>query len=421
MSAHDSFLNNSTIEKELIPDDFDYHSGIKSILTTNSIKKDLTCRKCGSKLSLGTMHVLTTYMLECTKISGYTCAHCRVMLFPNERTNELKQVLTNSPHARLFRLNGLDCDKYDYQLEILNKKKKALAEEKRISEVFSQNSNAVAFFRLRQLEGNNEDQYFYLVQDPRYETANNFVCPSDWRARELLAAYLEDCKKRIAVFHSTQYQVLEAQFDLSKFEMNEAETKSPSYSSKPESVLLPDLLIAKGGGYATQIKRPSREKIVNVLLYSPYNQRYEIAKATYEIIDKYEDRLYMDINRLRSFVERYGNPGIDRFYIEESSCKYNEHSSWSSLNAESILTCFGYSVSQKDALDARARQRILAEVVDLGFMPQNRVVSHLDFCISTHSSAKYAYARSKWLEDKEFIMDYKANPSRFLIPKNITC
>ncbi len=168
-----------------------------------------------------------------------------------------------------------------------------------------------------------------------------------------------------------------------------------------------------GGGYGSSLVNRNFE-IVDLLLYSPVTERYEIIRATRNIRER---TCFVDIRRCRAFVKEYGNPGLDWNF--EKARRFSK--GWKDYNTESALRGFGYSVSQKENLSDVERQGLLADFIDLGVRPDSHVVSFLDFLIRSHPTDKDSIARAKWNIDKKFVENYKANPSRFLLthPKEV--
>lgn len=73
------------------------------------------------------------------------------------------------------------------------------------------------------------------------------------------------------------------------------------------------------------------------------------------------------------------------------------------------------NVSKIDNLSAKERQELLAEIIDLNILKPEKIVSHIDFALRTHPLPKDDIPRLKWEQDRKFVENYKANPSRFLI------
>ena len=119
----------------------------------------------------------------------------------------------------------------------------------------------------------------------------------------------------------------------------------------------------------------------------------------------------MDMGLFRSFIKKYGNPGVHLSFDESNS----NGMTFDELRAESILHAYGYSVSESEGLTAEERHELLSEIVDLELLSIPYVVRLLNFFSRTHTSDKYINARSKWAMDMKFISNYKVNTKRFLI------
>lgn len=169
--------------------------------------------------------------------------------------------------------------------------------------------------------------------------------------------------------------------------------------------VISEIVIKTGGGFRYHIKN-NHSEIIDVLLFSPRTKRYEIVHATY---DKDEGYYYLDISLFRNFVQDYGNPGINIYTSARSKrAFFNDN-----LNDESILHAYGYTANSVDNLSDQERQSIIAEVIDLKLMTQKQIVDFLDWL--SHRKNVYPETSQKWKRDKVFTINYKANPSRFLI------
>ena len=151
-------------------------------------------------------------------------------------------------------------------------------------------------------------------------------------------------------------------------------------------------------------------KITDVLMYSPFTDRYEMMHAAIDLIT---DECYVDNKIFRMFINKYGNPGV-RISAEYRPSKWKQSAMYD-YQEESILHAFGYNVSQSKNLSNADRRSILADVVDLEVMTVSQIATFLNFLISTHSDDKFEIARNKWERDYEYITNYKVNPERFLI------
>ena len=164
------------------------------------------------------------------------------------------------------------------------------------------------------------------------------------------------------------------------------------------------IVLRTGGGLYGGIHQHGTE-LVDILLYSPFTDCFEVTHATY---DTENGIYYMDAKVFRSFVEKYGNPGVK---VAAYQCGARD---FSTMREESILHAYGYVVGN-NGLSTRARQILLSEVMDLGIMSSYSILSLLDLNISMHPGDKYENARYDWEIDKQFVLEYKVNPDRFVI------
>ena len=164
------------------------------------------------------------------------------------------------------------------------------------------------------------------------------------------------------------------------------------------------IVLHNGGGLYNELSSPQIE-LVDILLYSPFTECFEVTHASY---DTENDQYYMDARVLRSFITKYGNPGVE---IAAYKSGYRD---FSTMKEESILHAYGYVVGNA-GLSERERQVLLGEVLDLGLMSATSILSLLDLNITMHSGDRYQYARSCWIADRTFVMEYKVNPNRFVI------
>jgi len=209
--------------------------------------------------------------------------------------------------------------------------------------------------------------------------------------RELLSAAYAEQKNKRGELNAYTYSVVQCVYQ-------------EDYEYLPEE-LVPTILNVRRKRKGADNKQL---EMVNALLYSPFTKRFELILVGY---DKEQLECYITIQRYRSFVKRYGNPGVS------PTIEIGRKSGWDldNLNTESILTEYGYTVAQNVGLSSKERHELLAEVIDLEILDSIDIINHLEFCISLHPNEKYVYARSKWKEDIGFVENYNFNPDRFLI------
>jgi hypothetical protein len=164
------------------------------------------------------------------------------------------------------------------------------------------------------------------------------------------------------------------------------------------------IVLRKGGGLYGGIAQHGTE-LVDILLYSPFTGCFEVAHATF---DTENAIYYMDAKVFRSFVLKYGNPGIKIAAYQRGLVDF------STMQEESILHAYGYVVGNNGVSD-RERRNLLGEVMDLGLMSASSILNLLDLNIAMHPGEKYENARFDWELDKQFVMEYKVNPDRFVV------
>ena len=219
------------------------------------------------------------------------------------------------------------------------------------------------------------------------------------QAREILAAVFIQHKRKTFVLDGVVYRISEIVFPKEK------------QNVLPERLMPRQWRIKKDGGFASSI-RGTNNSIVDILVYSPFSERYEIVKATYSVADDY---CYTDVRIYRSFVKNLGNPELKLSLLNASM---DGEGMFGTLNETSLLKEYGYDVSRKTNLTEKERQELLVEIVDLDIMKVHEIINYIDFFIDSHPQKTHEIARSKWLADKRYIASYKANPERFLIAKN---
>ena len=174
--------------------------------------------------------------------------------------------------------------------------------------------------------------------------------------------------------------------------------------------LVSDITIKPRGGLYESVLN-NRYELVDVLLYSPFTERYEIARAT-----NYFNTCYMDISLYKQFCRNYGKPDVYlNFDTEYHGSGRNRDYSY--LKEESIIHAFGYNVNVQDDLSAALRHQILADVMDLELITSKEIIALLESLI--RRSSRYPYACMKWENDIDFVINYKVNPQRFLIGNKI--
>lgn len=235
-------------------------------------------------------------------------------------------------------------------------------------------------------------EYIITLDAATISDKNRRIDYTSEMAREFLTAIFYKERNNKGCYNGKRYMIVDSKFG--------------SNFGNIENTIIPNrLLLRQGGGNSSSLKNRFLS-IKQLLLYSPFNRRYETIQVTF---DSRSNEYFTAPFRFRRFVEDYGNPGIKLDFFSNGG----RTTSFSDYNAESILASYGYSVANGTQSESK-RQELLAEIVDLGILTPKRVSGFLSFFLRTHSSDKYVYARQKWGADKIFIENYKINKERFL-------
>lgn len=320
-------------------------------------------------------------------VDGLICRKCSGMFIKD--ADEISEKLKDNPYANGFYINGIAYWQYSKIEKRRKDKDKERSERQRKKHILDSIESSVVLITVLFLD-KTTSEYVITAAKPN-DTAENIICYSSAIGRELLTATCIPSRRKQGKINDKKYRVI------SEFQQKNMQEK-----------LIPsDVEIRHDGGYSSSVKNRNFE-IIDLLLYSPYNDVYECVHATH---DKKDDVCYMDISIYKSFIKNSGNPSINLRFGDSTSGDYYE------LNEESILKCYGYSVAKKENLSSAKRRELLAELVDLKILPVAKIVHHLEFCIKSHTGSKYTEARYKWMSDKEFIKNYNVNPGRFMLSK----
>ena len=174
---------------------------------------------------------------------------------------------------------------------------------------------------------------------------------------------------------------------------------------RPLDHLKIDKIILRSGGGLYNGLRQSGIELVDILLYSPFTDCLEVSHASFDIKNAV---YYMDSKVFRNFIMKYGNPGV-KIAAYQSTAR-----DFSTMQEESILHAYGYVVGN-NGLPDKKRQELLGEVIDLGIMSAHSIISLIGHNISMHPGKQYENARTDWEMDRQFVLEYKVNPNRFVV------
>lgn len=348
----------------------------------NLVTKDkpmLTCPVCHNK----TTYDYSSIPLNNSNsliVPGTYCKNCDV-LYVIERES-LYNYLKDNKYAKRFKLNGRCYDNYSevaYNQKLRDMSKKI-------------NSFVICISIL--LKDKRED--YFIVNKKEYENQKRNICHySSPEARELLTALIRKERNKKGILYGDEYKI-KCVFP----ETNVCDIFAPKVIN-----------IKRGGGYYSACMRERNSELIDLLIYSPISDCYEIMKSTY---NKSEDYCYTDITIFRKFLNAHGNPYYghlkDNIFFIGKEDHYFNFSDW---DMESMLHMWGYNVNSNDNLSAEQRHVLLSELVDLEIMTVEKKIFMLQLFISVHT--RDIFAIRKWKSDIDFISKYKVNPKRFLI------
>ena len=241
------------------------------------------------------------------------------------------------------------------------------------------------------LDFNDHVKTYCIVFEAKDEDQENSFCYESEEGREILTAAYRGERKRKGILKGEDFTVVHCEVH-----------------NKKHTIMPDEIQIGSGGGYKMYIKNPHYEKIVHLLLYSPFSNRYEVIRGTWYA---YSNKILIDMGLYRRFCEDHGNPGV---WFPLGRKSYSDD--WDDLQTESVLKEFGYSVSEINDLGERYRRQLLKDIIDLGIITKRRTLSFLEFFIRTHP--QNFNAQQKWISDRNWLMDYQEDPERFLIARH---
>lgn len=366
-------------------------------LSTAILGPNYTCQFCKRGLTEGNAYIQISES-ECVKVSGFYCKGCKKLYFDSKHYDfsELKNIIANSSYAKEYSLNwryynklrhnnNPKKEKYSYGVKTNERYKKLLNKTKSSIFVLSVNYSR-------------QTSEYIIVKSKNEECVEkNILYYHNAFARTLLAAWFVSQNHK-CTFSNKEYRVAFC------FPRKKKSRKRNGKCIIPGQIVLK----SKGGIYESD----KDKEIVEILLYSPFNKRYEIINATYA---PENNEYYIAPSNLRKFVENYCNPGVKvGFKLDKNNETYFD---WNKVNTESLLKAWGYTVNQIDDKSTSERRKALTDLVDLKIAEVSYIVYMLDFFIQTHTGDCFFEARQKWASDREFMVNYKINPTRFLIQR----
>ncbi len=328
---------------------------------------------------------------------GHSCGTHFLCLPHTKLTNIVKtsvyskSIKLNSHYLHSKPISLKDClvqeSKYCFVQETTN------CLERNAKECFFQDTNAQMLIFLKSTQKDIDDMAVIISNSSSNPGENIIVLDyKDDFSRELITQ-IQRFKADTVLIEGNTYSVITV-------------SRKNKYEIMP-NWCLDEIVIRKLGGYSRSCVNSNFE-LVDVLMFSPYNNRYEVVHATY---DKDECEYFIDITVYKNFVDKYGNPGL-RLFVWREDKKYSK-GYYDGLNDESILHAYGYNVDQKDNLSDSQRQDLLSAVIDLELMSQKAIVTLLEG--NKKRKANNYFVCRKYERDIEFVINYEANPQRFII------
>ncbi len=367
----------------------------KEIKTLISISDDITiCPTCFTTLCGGATYIPISEKRQ-AKTPGLLCKKCQCLYIWNKKA--IYEILRDNLYADDFTLDGENPWRVTQRLRQKRKEEERKQQFQKKIASLREIKFAVVMICIKFADSKAVENFIIVSQKKASNSENKILHYASVEAREILSAAFKEERRRNGVYDGKAFSIVGRPI-----------YPDSQYMAVSQNILPTIMHIGRSGGYYSSTLEKNRE-IVDLLVYSPFSNRYELMKATYS---KDEDCCFIDIRLFRKFVKEHGNPGLN---IEPYGEQKRSNSQYAHLNDESILKIYGYDVSQKAALSSACRQELLAEVIDLKICLVPKIVDLISFFIKSHPSAQYACARNKWEEDKRFVENYKVNPSRFLI------
>lgn len=366
-----------------------------------------TCPVCKTKLTPS--YTMLPYLPDKKyKVTGYECRKC-FCLYTSE-AYYVEQVMLDNELSKGFTLDGISLWNYSAVIEQQRREKELKQQEKLNKERIKKDQSFLArqcqsaelLIRVRfDMDSKTEDKKIIICKSPNDEDIErNIILYKSEIGREFLSAAFATARNKHGSVGPKSFIVL-----------GEAVFKENKLSDVTYNIMPENLFIRPGGGYIGELKNKFCE-IVDLLVYSPYTQRYELMKATYNN-DSYE--CYTDVSIYRTFIKKYGNPGIIPYFMDKNGFYKKAIFKDCNLQESSLLNDYGYNVNARNNLSAADRQEILSEIIDLGIVQVYEVADFLSWLIRTRS--QHPEARMKWQKDLEFVEQYQPNQERFLIVK----
>ena len=348
------------------------------------------CRKCHSNLRPSeTVIPLGSEVIEVVK--GMRCENCGAMHV--ESSLKFKALLEASDRNWKYEIDNC---KNPRKRTVTSEKESQFWNKDHIITCFCP-SSTILKMTIVPLSGGKEKSCYIVLEKNQADEKKMIFHYSEFEAREILTASCYPMRRKHGTLGGRLFKVIDSKC-LSK-------NQSLLDDLRPKK-----LIIGSTGGLFIS-EQEKRGEVVDMLVYGALTKRYEIMRATY---CKNADYAFVDVRLFREYIAKYGRPDIP-FHLS-SQTNLTSANFYDNLNSESILHIYGYNLS--DGASETWRQNLLAELIDLELLSQKRIISYLETFINFHQDIKFIHAREEWNKDLKFVLNYKANPKRFLIAKS---
>ena len=228
------------------------------------------------------------------------------------------------------------------------------------------------------------------------------------------ALYCKECHKVYIMY--SDYETYKEKFNNILFELSPIENDN----GEPNTYIF-DVNTA----LAEKKKFDEASKVLYVYKTTPHcfmNHRHSLYRTTVNvpnINDEYNQinaqycakchRLYVTYHEYEAYQKKYHNI-LAKIILLDGTDEYT--TDYYNRRKVSDLRLCGYSVSQKSNLSDTERRALLAKLIDHHVFEKEEIITFLNMMLNTNArSPRNIEARPKWLDDLQFVLDYKINSS----------
>ena len=241
-----------------------------------------------------------------------------------------------------------------------------------------------ALLRAKVIHGNNIESITVVSDAADQDSGSNIYWENRTLSKKLIRAISMGSRYFLHIDES--YNILQIFYTEAYFEKIEKKSHFLDIGSDPKT-----LYVTSQAHFGESFKY---EPVSALFFYAGSSEPAEM-QVYYSVVD---EEYYTDKATFEGFRKQYGLP----YARLENKSKIP-----SELEEESELHLYGYTVRQ-NTLSEKARQAVLARLVDCGIMTKEKIHNHLSFLISlSENNSIMNKAREKWQADLLFIDSYK--------------